>query len=170
MDVGLLVLHAAVGLIVAGHGAQKLFAWFGGQGVQGTTGFVEKLGWRPARAFALLLGAAELVGGLALAVGFATPLAAAAIIAILANAAWVVHRPNGLWNAAGGYEYPLALIAAATSLAFTGPGQYSVDHMIGWNLSGVEWGVAALALGALGWLLGTVARHIKQEHPVGQPA
>jgi putative oxidoreductase len=169
MDVGLLMLHGAIGLIMAGHGAQKLFAWFGGQGVQATTGFVAKLGWRPARAFAVLLGAAELLGGLALAVGFATPLAAAAIIAVLANAAWVVHRRNGLWNA-GGYEYPLALIASAVSLAFTGPGRYSLDHLIGWNLSGVEWGVAALALGALGWLLGTAARHIQQEHPVGQPA
>ena len=75
-----------------------------------------------------------------------------------------------LRNAVGGYEYPLALIASAASLAFTGPGRSSVDHMIGWNLSGVDWGVAALALGALGWLLGTAARHIQQEHPVGQPA
>jgi putative oxidoreductase len=170
MDVGLLVLHGVVGLIMAGHGAQKLFGWFGGHGVQGTAGFVEKLGWQPARAFAVLLGAAELLGGLALAVGFLTPLAAAAVIAVLANAAWVVHRPHGLWNNLGGYEYPLVLIAAATSIAFTGPGRYSVDHVSGWNLSGVDWGVAALAVGVLGWLLGAAARHISHNHPAGQPA
>jgi putative oxidoreductase len=177
MDVGLLLLHGVVGLIMAGHGAQKLFGWFGGHGVEGTTGFVEKLGWRPARVFALLLGSAELTGGLALAVGFATPLAAAAIIAVLANAAWVVHRPNGLWNTAGGYEYPLVLIATATTLAFAGPGRFSLDHLVGWNLTGIGWGVAALALGALGWLLGIAfrhwaRRHVKHrtDHTIGQTA
>ncbi|MEU8221430.1 DoxX family protein [Kribbella sp. NPDC048915] len=170
MDLGLLLLHGAVGLIMAGHGAQKLFGWFGGQGVQGTTEMVEKLGWRPARSFAVLLGLAEFLGGLGLAVGFASPLAAAAIIAVLANAAWVVHRPHGLWNADLGYEYPLTLIVAAAALAFTGPGRYSLDHALAWNLSGVDWGVAALALGGLGWLCGTVARHVRHEHPSGQPA
>ncbi|HZX02825.1 DoxX family protein [Kribbella sp.] len=170
MDVGLLVLHAVVGLLMAGHGGQKLFGWFDGHGLRGTAEFVEKLGWRPGRAFALLLGASELAGGLGLTVGFATPLAAAAIIAVLANAAWVVHRPHGLWNNSLGYEYPLALVAAAASLAFTGPGRYSLDQVLGWSLSGIDWGVAALALGALGWLLGSVARHLKHGSPAGQPA
>jgi putative oxidoreductase len=170
MDVGLLLLHGVVGLIMAGHGAQKLFGWFEGQGLPATAEFVAKLGWRPGRTYALLLGAAELAGGLGLAVGLATPLAAAAIIAVLVNAAWVVHRPHGLWNNTIGYEYPLTLIAAAASLAFTGPGRYSLDHVFGWNLSGTEWGVAALALGGLGWLFGTVARHVQQGHPSGQPA
>ncbi|MEU0094848.1 DoxX family protein [Kribbella sp. NPDC006257] len=173
MDVGLLLLHAVVGLIMAGHGAQKLFGWFGGHGVRGTAGFVESLGWRPARPFALALGVAEFVGGLALAIGFATPLAAAALIAVLANAAWTVHRPNGLWNTAGGYEFPLALIAASAALAFTGPGVYSLDHALGWNLSGDEWGLTALALGALGWLVGTAARSWVSRHSdrtIGQAA
>jgi putative oxidoreductase len=170
MDVGLLLLHGAAGLIMAGHGAQKLFGWFGGQGMQGTAEFVEKLGWRPARGFAVLLGVAEFLGGLGLAVGLATPLAAAAVIAVLANAAWVVHRPHGLWNTDLGYEYPLILIVAATSLAFTGPGRYSLDHVLDWHLSGIDWGVAALALGGVGWLVGAVARHIGHEHPSGQPA
>jgi putative oxidoreductase len=176
MDIGLLLLHAVVGLIMAGHGAQKLFGWFGGPGVPGTTGMVEQLGWRPSRIFALVLGTAELLGGLALALGFGTPFAAAAIIAVLANAAWVVHRPHGLWNTGGGYEFPLVLIAAAAALAFTGPGRFSLDHLLDWNLAGTAWGVTALALGALGWLAGVAARAWAarqaghSHHTSGQPA
>jgi putative oxidoreductase len=78
------------------HGAQKLFGWFSGHGIQGTADFLESLGWRPGRTFAILLGCAELAGGLALAFGAGTPVAAGVVIAVLANAAWVVHRPNGL--------------------------------------------------------------------------
>jgi putative oxidoreductase len=176
MDIAILLLRLVVGLLMAGHGAQKLFGWFGGPGPRGTAGFVESLGWRPARAFALLLGATELLGGLALAVGLATPLAAAALIAVLANAAWVVHRRHGLWNTAGGWEYPLVLITAALALAYTGAGRYSLDHLFGWSLSGTRWGLTALALGVAGWLTGEVARvwgnrraH-QVEHRAGQPA
>jgi putative oxidoreductase len=178
MNVGLLLLRVVVGLVMAGHGAQKLFGWFGGHGVPGTTGFVQSLGWRPARAFALLLGAAEFLGGLGLAFGFATPFAAAAVTAVLANAAWVVHRRNGLWNTAGGYEYPLVLIAAAVSLAWTGPGVYSLDHVLGWGPARTLGGLLALGLGALGWLAGVATRrwatHTAHHHgagrTIGQPA
>jgi putative oxidoreductase len=176
MNVGLVLLRVVVGLVMAGHGAQKLFGWFAGPGVTGTTGFVQSLGWRPARVFALLLGAAELLGGLGLVFGFATPFAAAAVTAVLANAAWVVHRRNGLWNTAGGYEYPMVLIAAAVGLAFTGPGLYSLDHALGWDLSGAHGGLLALGLGALGWLAGLAARewaapshHHDAGQTIGQP-
>jgi putative oxidoreductase len=177
MNIGLLLLRVVVGLVMAGHGAQKLFGWFGGLGIKGTAGFVESLGWRPARVFALLLGAAELIGGLTLAVGFANPFAAATIIAVLANAACVVHRRNGLWNTAGGYEYPLVLIAAAVALAWTGPGLYSLDHMLGWTRAGTLGGLLALGLGVLGWLGGLAARewaahsaHHNAGRTLGQPA
>jgi len=162
MEFGLLLLRAVVGLLMAGHGAQKLFGWFGGHGIEGTSGFLESLGWRPGRSFAVLLGAAELLGGLALALGFATPLAAALLTGVLANAAWTVHRRNGLWNTAGGYEFPLTLAAAALALAFTGAGALSLDAALGWSLAGTGWGLTALALGALGWLLGGATRTL---HP-----
>jgi putative oxidoreductase len=140
------------------HPGRRDTGWFGGPGPQGTARFVASLGWRPARAFALLLGATELLGGLALGVGLATPLAAAALIAVLANAAWVVHRRHGLWNSAGGWEYPLVLITAALALAYTGAGRFSLDHVLGWQLGGTRWGLTALALGVVGWLSGELTR------------
>jgi putative oxidoreductase len=166
MDIGLLVLRAVVGLLLAGHGAQKLFGWFGGHGLRGTTGFLESLGWRPGRTFALLLGAGELAGGLALALGFVTPLAAAALMAVLANAALVVHGRNGLWNTEGGFEYPLVLACVALALAFTGPGRFSLDQLIGWHTGGVVWGFAAVLLGVLGLVVGLAA----QSHGHGERA
>ena len=175
MDLGLLLLRVLVGVLLAGHGAQKLFGWFGGHGLDGTAGFVASLGWEPGRVFAWLLGSCELLAGLALALGFATPLAAGLLIAVLANAAWAVHRDNGLWNQAGGFEYPLVLIAATLAIGFAGAGRYGVDHALGWTLSGSRWGLAALLLGVAGWLAGEAARRVGarggQRHPgatVGQ--
>jgi putative oxidoreductase len=156
-----LLLRGVVGLLMAGHGAQKLFGWFGGDGIEGTGGFLESLGWRPGRMFAVLLGAAELLAGLALAFGFATPLAAGLLTGVLANAAWTVHRRNGLWNTAGGYEFPLTLAAAALTTAFTGAGALSVDAALGWSLAGTHWGLAALAIGLAGWLVGAVSRTLR---------
>jgi putative oxidoreductase len=159
--VGLLLLRCLVGLVLAAHGAQKLFGWFRGHGIGGTADFLESLGWRPGRTFAVLLGGAELVGGVTLLLGVGTPLAAGAVIAVLANAAWVVHRPNGLWNANGGYEYPLVLAGAALALACTGAGRFSLDHLLGSTIEGAVGGLIALAMGVGGWLVGTSLRDVQ---------
>jgi putative oxidoreductase len=158
VDTGLLLLRLLIGGLLAAHGAQKLFGWFSGHGIQGTADFLESLGWRPGRTFAILLGCAELAGGLALAFGAGTPVAAGVVIAVLANAAWVVHRPNGLWNTAGGYEYPLALGGTALALALTGPGQFSLDHVAGLQVPALAGAVLAIGIGLLGWLVGGTAR------------
>lgn len=158
MDTGLLLLRVLIGLLLAAHGAQKLFGWFSGHGLRGTADFLESLGWRPGRAFAIMLGAAEVAGGLTLAMGVGTPLGAGVIIAVLANAAWIVHRPQGLWNTNGGYEYPLVLIGGALTMALTGPGRFSIDHLLGWTLSPVAGAALALGIGLIGWLAGDTAR------------
>jgi putative oxidoreductase len=158
VDTGLLLLRLLIGGLLAAHGAQKLFGWFSGHGIQGTADFLESLGWRPGRMFAILLGGAELAGGLALAFGAGTPVAAGVVIAVLANAAWVVHRPNGLWNTAGGYEYPLVLGGTALALALTGPGQFSLDHVAGLQVPTLAGAVLAIGIGLLGWLVGDTAR------------
>ncbi len=154
MDIALLLIRVAVGATVAAHGAQKLFGWFAGHGLAGTAGFLESLGFRPGRPYALLLGGAELVGGLALAVGLLTPLAATVVAAVMVGAIAAVHRDKGFFAQAGGYEYPLALAVTALGTAFAGGGRYGLDHVFGWSLAGEEWGVAA-ALSALA--LGTAA-------------
>ena len=91
MDTGLLIIRVVLGLTLAAHGAQKLFKWFGGYGIAGTGGFLESMGFRPGRLFATLSGLGEFAGGLGLAVGFLTPLAAAGIIATMLVAIWTVH-------------------------------------------------------------------------------
>src|SRR5688500_12884406 len=96
---------------------------------------------------AALGGGAELVGGVALVAGFMTPLAAALVIGTMLNAAVAVHGRCGLWAIDNGYEYPLMIAAAVTSLAFTGPGRLSLDAGIGLGVAGITPGLGTLALG-----------------------
>ncbi len=130
MDIGLLVVRAVIGLLLVGHGAQKLFGWFGGHGLTTTGKGLGALGYRP---------------GL-LALGLLTPLAAAAIMGTMLNAALSAHVKNGLWLTNGGYEYTLVLGGVAAGLGFTGPGAYSLDHAAGWAFAGTRWGLFAVAL------------------------
>src|SRR5437870_8489693 len=97
MDAGLLVARVVFGLVMAAHGTQKLFGWFGGYGLAGTGGFLELLGFVPGRRNALAAGLAETAGGLLLALGFATPLAAAMIVAVMFVAAISVHLKQGFF-------------------------------------------------------------------------
>jgi putative oxidoreductase len=156
MNVGLLILRLVVGGLLVGHGVQKLFGWFGGHGIRGTGQFFEAIGYRPGRPMAILAGVSEAGGGLLLATGTMTPLGAAAIAGVLLNAVVSVHWPKGLWNTNGGMEFPLSLAATALALVFTGPGRYAVDEVIGWNLAGLGWGLAATAV-AVGAAIATLA-------------
>src|SRR5258705_6827010 len=127
MSIGLLILRLVVGLALAGHGTQKLFGWFGGYGLNGTAGFLEQLGFIPGRRNALFAGLAETAGGLLLALGLATPVAAAMIVAVMMVAAVSVHLKHGFFAHNQGYEYTLVLAIAALTIAFTGPGPISLD-------------------------------------------
>jgi len=171
MTLGLLIVRVIAGLTMAGHGSQKLFGWFDGPGRRGTTGMMEKLGFRDAAVMASLAGLAEFAGGLGFALGFLTPFAAIAIVVVMLNAAFTVHLKNGFWNSAGGYEYPLVMSAIAVGIAATGPGDASADNALGFMgaLSGDIWAlvVAVVALVA-STLTMTVGRHHEQlpGHPV----
>ncbi len=155
MNVGLLVLRVLVGVVFAGHGAQKLFGWFGGYGIKGTGGFFESLGFRPGPLMAVVAGASELGGGLLLAAGLATPLAAAAIIGVMINAVFTAKRHAGLYN---GYELDLIYAAVAAAVAFTGAGRYSLDHVFGWTINGWRYGVGAIALAVVTGVLTLATR------------
>ncbi|HKC40510.1 MAG TPA: DoxX family protein [Gemmatimonadales bacterium] len=147
MSIGLLILRLVVGLALAGHGTQKLFGWFGGYGLNGTAGFLEQLGFIPGRRNALFAGLAETAGGLLLALGLATPVAAAMIVAVMMVAAVSVHLKHGFFAHNQGYEYTLVLAIAALTIAFTGPGPISLDALLGLPDTGVAWGLGALAVG-----------------------
>ena len=149
MDPGLFILRLVVGLTLAAHGTQKLFGWFGGHGIAGTGGFMEQLGFRPGRLHAALAGLGEAGGGLLLAAGLFTPLAAAVVVAVMFVAAASVHVAKGFFAQNGGFEYPLVLGTAAAALGFTGPGALSMDSALGLARHGASWGFAALVAGLL---------------------
>lgn len=119
-----------LGLIFAAHGAQKLFAWFGGYGLEGTGQWMASVGLAPGYLMALLAGGAEFFGGLALIVGLLVRPAAIALAFTMLVALFVVHFEHGLFVSNNGYEYALALLAATVSLVFSGAGRLSVDRLI----------------------------------------
>lgn len=128
------LVRVATGLILVPHRAQKLFGWFGGGGLSGTAQFFEQsLGLYPGLLFAGLAGATELIGGLFLALGLLTRLSAAAVVAVMAYAAFVVHWGNGFFWTAGGYEFPLLWGLVALALVIRGGGRLSLDCALGWK-------------------------------------
>jgi putative oxidoreductase len=146
MDSGLLVLRIVVGLVMAAHGAQKLFGWFGGHGLKGAAGLFEQLGFRPGPLFALLAGLGEFGSGLLVASGLGGPIGPALMISVMVVAAGAVHWRNGLFAMSNGIELPLLYGVAAFALGLTGPGEYSLDALLG---LGGPW-TPALSLVVLG--------------------
>ncbi len=130
LNIGLLIIRLVIGVLFIGHGAQKLFGWFGGYGLKGTGGWFESIGMKPGVTMALFAGLAELIGGLLFALGFLTPLAGIIIAGTMVMAIVKVHGQNGLWATANGYEYNLTLLAVAIGIALIGAGQYSVDAFL----------------------------------------
>ena len=127
---GALALRIPVGIIFAVHGAQKLFGWFGGYGLEGTGQFFGSIGLNPGVLMALLAGSAEFFGGLALVFGLLVRPAAASLAFAMLVAIFSVHIGKGFFLDKGGYEYALALFAAALSLLLIGAGRFSVDRAI----------------------------------------
>ncbi len=166
MTVARLAARAVIGGLFVGHGTQKLKGWFGGPGLDGTAGFMEVLGMRPAKQNALAAGLSETAGGALLAVGLATPVAAASLIGTMIVAIRKVHLSKGPWNANGGYEFNLVLIASIAALVESGPGPVSLDHLLGIEKKGYGWALAALATGAVA---STVAIEAAKRQPAPVP-
>jgi putative oxidoreductase len=127
---GALALRIPVGIIFAAHGAQKLFGWFGGYGLEGTGQWMDSIGLAPGYWMALLAGAAEFFGGLALIAGLLVRPAAASLAVAMLVAIFSVHIDKGLFVDKNGYEYALALMAVAVALVFSGAGRVSVDRAL----------------------------------------
>ena len=120
-------MRLPIGIIFVAHGAQKLFGAFGGYGLEGTGQFMASLGLTPGYLMALLAGAAEFFGGLALLFGVLVRPASAALAFAMVIAIFSAHFSKGLFLANGGYEFGLALLAASVSLLISGGGRLSVD-------------------------------------------
>ena len=161
LSLGLLIGRLVVGLMMAAHGTQKLFGWFGGHGLEGTGQFFGALGFNPGRPFATLAGLGELVSGLLIALGFLGPLGPAIMLSVMIVAGISVHWRHGLFAANNGIEVPLLYATGAIALAFTGFGRYSLDAMLGLTgLSAPTVTSIALAVGIIGGILNlTVGRN-----------
>ncbi|MBA4864797.1 DoxX family protein [Streptomyces sp. PSKA54] len=161
-DLGLLLLRLGTGGVLAAHGTQKLFGWFGGGGIEGTGAMMESVGYKPGKASAVAAGLVETGGGALLALGLATPAAGAAAAGGMAGAA-AVHAPSGFFAQSGGYEYAAFLGLVPACLAITGPGRISLDHALG-HLVNRDWMVpvafAATAIGTMG-VIAARNRHVR---------
>ena len=150
LSIGLLLVRVVIGLIMAGHGAQKLFGWFGGYGLRGTGQFFVQLGFQPGPAFAAAASLSEIISGLLVALGFLGPIGPALMVSVMIVAMLTVHLGQGLF-APKGIEIPLLYAASAFGLALTGFGEYSVDALLGvagrWS---AEFTWMVLVLGVVG--------------------
>jgi putative oxidoreductase len=158
MDLGLLIARIVLGLLMAGHGAQKLFGWFGGYGLAGTSGFFENLGFKPGRLFATAASAGEVISGLLVALGLFGPIGPALMLSVMIVAAVSVHW-HGVFGSTG-VEVPLLYATGALTFALTGPGRFSLDALLGigslWTTPVVA---GVLAAGAAGGIVNLLLRH-----------
>ena len=122
------VLRLVAGIIFIAHGAQKLFAWFGGYGLEGTGQWMASIGLTPGYLMALLAGSAEFFGGIFLLIGLLTRASAAVLATTMLVAIFAVHFENGLFMSNNGYEFALSLLAVTLSLAISGAGKLSLDN------------------------------------------
>ena len=159
MSAGVLLIRLVTGLVMTAHGAQKLFGWFGGYGLDKTGEFFAQLGFRPGRPFAAAGSFAEIVSGLLVASGFLGPIGPALMISVMIVAALTVHWEHGLFATNNGIELPLLYVTTAAGLALIGFGRYSLDAWLGLadRWTPVVIGVA-LGIGALGGVANLIIR------------
>ncbi|GAB2678080.1 DoxX family protein [Nocardia goodfellowii] len=164
-DIGLLAARVLFGGLMAIHGAQKLFGWFDGPGLEANNAGFEAMGYNPGKFFGTLAAISELGGGLLLLLGLATPLAAAIMIGTMINAINATWA-NGLFGTVGaqgwqpGYEMALLFAAAGVTLAFTGAGKYSLDYGRPWERKGFVIGAGAVALAVVAGVLTLILKWV----------
>ncbi|MFF2572235.1 DoxX family protein [Streptomyces sp. NPDC058084] len=158
MDTGILILRLLVGLLVAGHGVQKISSHLGGRGLEGGTAEFRADGFRGGALTAVAAGGGQIGSGLLLTAGFLTPLAATGAVGVMTVALTVKWR-HGLWVQNDGYEYPLVLIGTAVALTATGPGAWSLDSALGLTPYPLWWAGVVLVAGLGSGLLTRLVLH-----------
>ncbi|GIU07612.1 MULTISPECIES: DoxX family protein [unclassified Shewanella] len=134
-SISALPLRFIAGIIFMAHGAQKLFAWFGGYGLEGTGQWMESIGLTPGYLMALMAGSVEFFGGILLIVGLLTRPTSFVLAITMLVAIVTAHLDNGLFMANNGYEFALTLVAISISLMFSGAGKLSLDSAVAQRLT-----------------------------------
>ena len=145
---GLLALRLTAGGLMAGHGAQKLFGAFGGYGLDGTAGWLESMGLKPGKPYALMAGGGEFGAGMLMALGLLGPVGPITTFGPMVTAWATVHAGKPIWVTSGGGELPLVYLAISTALAFTGPGRFSLDRVLGIKVPGALTALTAAGVAA----------------------
>jgi putative oxidoreductase len=183
MNTALLVLRVVPGLLLVGHGLQKLVParysppLLHAMGPRGTGAGFEQLGFHPGLPMAVLAGTAEILGGISLGAGLLTPVGTILVGAVMMTAILTAHIRNGIWNADGGFEFPLMLMMVAFVISAFGAGSYSVNawaHVSNW--AGIHWAMShvaragiVLAIGAGAGLLTVMAASATRRAPAPRP-
>jgi putative oxidoreductase len=134
-DITLLFTRLLIAVVIFGHGAQKLFGWFGGYGFDGTVGYFTTTVGLP-YIVAVLIILAESLGMLALAMGLFSRVIAGAVIAIMLGAVLITHAQYGFymnWFGAQqgeGIEYHLLMMGLSAVIAVNGGGAYALDPAV----------------------------------------
>ena len=159
LGTGLLLTRLVLGVLMVAHGGQKLFGWLGGYGIDGTASFFEQLGFRPGKLFVVTASVSEVASGILIALGLLGPVGPALLLSVMIVAAVSVHWKNGLFAGTNGIEVPLLYATGAVALAFTGPGPFSLDTVLGidhpWTPA---LKLAAVAVGGVGGVVNLLAR------------
>jgi putative oxidoreductase len=159
LGTGLLLARLILGVLMLGHGGQKLFGWLGGYGIAGTAGFFEQLGFRPGRLFVITASLSELASGILIALGLFGPVGPALLLSVMIVAAVSVHWKHGLFAGTNGIEVPLLYATGAVTLALAGPGPFSLDAVLGIDQTWTPTlKLAALAVGVVAGVVNLQAR------------
>lgn len=159
MDEAMLVLRLAVGAVMFFHGTEKLFGWWGGEGLSGASQFFAKQGYRPPALMAVVAGVAETTAGALLIIGLGTPLACLLLVSTLVNV-MALHLRNGLSRRANGYEYELVLLAGTVAVLLGGAGRWSLDALLGVPVLTSPQAAVVLAVGVIGGVAVVASRQV----------
>lgn len=159
MAVALLLLRLVLGLYMAAHGAQKLFGWFGGYGLDATGQFFTQIGYRQGKVFAFLASVTEVVSGVLVTLGLLGPVGPAMMVAVMIVAAVTVHWKGGMFSANNGIELNVLFAVGAVLLGLIGYGRYSLDAMFGVDLHVTpRLALATLGFGVVGGVINLLIR------------
>ncbi|WP_349269294.1 membrane protein [Mycolicibacterium parafortuitum] len=152
-DLGLLLLRVAVGVLLIGHGLQKVFGWWGGPGLDGFRDQLTDVGFRNADILTYVAAGGQIAAGILLVLGLFTPIAAAGALGYLVTAtlaeATLAHNEARLSSfLTDGHEYQIVLLVAVAAIVLVGPGKYGLDAGRGWARRPFVGSAAALILGA----------------------